>query len=138
MENKENEAIKNRKACQSCGLALDAEGKCLCGYGTLEDQLKAGVLEFVRQMAPLLMLKGEVLVEKPNSFADARRLMADDLKDEGFRMSYRANIAMLIYDDQTSGARGESHDPPTCLRTKEGCNDIAERILKLVFDNVRG
>jgi len=131
-----NETTKNRKACPSCGLALDAEGECLCGYGTLEDQLKARVHEFVRQVSPFLARK-EVLVDTPNSFADARRLMSDDLKDEGFRMSYRANIAMLIYDDQTKGARGESHDPPTCLSTKEGCNDIAERILKLVFDNVR-
>ena len=45
---------------------------------------------------------------------------------------YRANIAMLIYDDQTRGTeqRGEG-----CLdlNTAGGCQVMADRIIRLMF-----
>lgn len=63
----------------------------------------------------------------------AREFMRGALEDESLRLAYRANIAMLIYDDQMAGAESRSHNPPTNLRTKEGCNSIAERLIDLIF-----
>ena len=57
-------------------------------------------------------------------------------EDPGFRNSYVANIAMLIYDDQMAGAKNYSiHPPPTDLDTVEGCNSIANKIIELIFSS---
>ena len=64
-----------------------------------------------------------------------RETFAKSFKDDPeFRMAYQANIALLIYDDQRSGAEGRSHDPPTNLNTLEGCNGIANRLIELIFE----
>ena len=52
-------------------------------------------------------------------------------EDENFRFSYQSNIAMLIYDDQ----RAETPRIPTNLSTGEGCNSVADRLIKLIFEN---
>lgn len=57
----------------------------------------------------------------------ARRIMRKAFEaDPDFRRVYEANIAMLIYDGQTDRVSMN-------LNTKEGCNDIADRILTLIF-----
>ena len=64
----------------------------------------------------------------------ARWIMAKALEDKALFFAYRANIAMLIYDDQMAGTEeGSRFGPPTNLGTKDGCNFIAERIIDLVF-----
>lgn len=64
----------------------------------------------------------------------ARRFMAKALEDKNLRLAYRANIAMLIHDDQMAGTEeGSRFGPPANLGTKEGCNFIAERIIDLIF-----
>ena len=63
----------------------------------------------------------------------AREYMNKQLQDEGLRQAYRANIAMLIYDDQMAGAESRSTKPPTNLSTVEGCGSIADRIIDLIF-----
>ena len=68
------------------------------------------------------------------NFKDARDFMCDQLNaDESLWLSYQANIAMLIYDDQMAGAESRSTKPATNLNTKEGCNAMAERLIKLIF-----
>lgn len=70
----------------------------------------------------------------------ARWIMSKALQDKGLRLTYRSNIAMLIYDDQMAGAKGaggRSHYPPTNLATVEGCNSIAERLIDLIFSDKR-
>lgn len=69
------------------------------------------------------------------NFKSARKFMNGQLQDEGLRLGYRANIAMLIYDDQMAGIESRSTDPPTNLSTVEGCNSMAERIIDLVFSS---
>lgn len=71
-----------------------------------------------------------------NLFKWARHYMSHCLAhDEGLRLSYRANIAMKIYDNQVDERplkqRLESYD----LKTKEGCNQMAEDIISLIFDS---
>jgi len=67
-------------------------------------------------------------------FKTAREFMAKSLKeDEGLRISYQANIAMLIYDDQMAGIESRSTEPPSNLSTKEGCNSIADRLINLIW-----
>lgn len=71
---------------------------------------------------------------KPYVFAMARKTMGKFLKeDKGLRLSYQANIAMLIYDDQMAGIESRSHEPPTNLSTNEGCNSIADRLINLIW-----
>lgn len=53
--------------------------------------------------------------------------------DPGFKNSYVANVAMLIYDDQQAGIEGRSDKRPTNLNTTEGTNSMAERIIDLIF-----
>jgi hypothetical protein len=58
-------------------------------------------------------------------------------KDPSFRYSYQANIAMLIYDDQIKWKESynlEHYAPPLDLTTYEGRNEMADRIIKLVFE----
>lgn len=58
----------------------------------------------------------------------ARDTIASALKDDpGFRQGYQANIAMLIYDTQIS-------KKPLKLDTVEGCNIIADKLIKLIFE----
>jgi hypothetical protein len=62
-------------------------------------------------------------------------------RDPDFKRAYIANIAMLIYDDQgrneeeNISRRAVGLDPhyPTGVTTIGGCNDMAERILDLIF-----
>ncbi len=53
--------------------------------------------------------------------------------DPGFRMGYEANIAMLIYDDQVARREKNQRTVITNLNIKEGCSNIADRILTLIF-----
>ena len=60
----------------------------------------------------------------------ARTEMAKALKDPGFRRGYVANISCLIYDNQ----RVSISPPKENLKKMDGCNRMAERILKLIFE----
>ena len=51
-------------------------------------------------------------------------------KDPEFRWGYVANISALIYDNQ----RNSTSPPKENLKEISGCNQMAERILKLVFE----
>ncbi len=64
----------------------------------------------------------------------ARRIMRKAFEaDPDFRRVYEANIAMLIYDDQVARREKTRRAVITNLGTKEGCNNIADRILTLIF-----
>ena len=64
----------------------------------------------------------------------ARRIMRKAFEaDPDFRRVYEANIAMLIYDDQVARREKTRRAVITTLGTKEGCNNIADRILTLIF-----
>ena len=64
----------------------------------------------------------------------ARRIMREAFDaDPDFRRVYEANIAMLIYDDQVARREKTRRAVITNLGTKEGCNNIADRILTLIF-----
>ncbi len=64
----------------------------------------------------------------------ARRIMRKAFEaDPDFRRVYEANIAMLIYDDQVARREKTRRAVITNLNTKEGCNNIADRILTLIF-----
>ena len=68
-----------------------------------------------------------------NKIEKARKVMRDAFKkDPDFRFGYEANIAMLIYDDQYQDPMSPLHQAAN-LKTKEGCNIIADRIIDLVF-----
>jgi len=62
----------------------------------------------------------------------ARKYMNKQLQDESLRQGYRANIAMLIYDDQIAGIE-PPYKSPTDLSAVDGCNSMAERIIDLIF-----
>ncbi len=58
-------------------------------------------------------------------FVDARKTMSKALKDDkGLYISYKANIAMCIYDSRRNDGR---------LNHAE-CNDTAQKLIKLIFD----
>jgi len=63
----------------------------------------------------------------------ARAYMNKQLQDEGLRGAYRANIAMLIYDDQTRDQHKEVPAVSTNLSNVEGCNLIADKLIDLIF-----
>ena len=64
----------------------------------------------------------------------ARRIMRKAFDaDPDFRRVYEANIAMLIYDDQVARREKTRRAVITNLSTKEGCNNIADRILTMIF-----
>ena len=64
----------------------------------------------------------------------ARRIMRKAFEaDPDFRRVYEANIAMLIYDDQVARREKTRRAVITNLSTKEGCNNIADRILTMIF-----
>ena len=69
-----------------------------------------------------------------NQIKKARDIFCEAMKeDPQFKEGYKANIAMLIYDDQMAGIESRSTEPPTNLSTPEGCNSIADRIINLIF-----
>ena len=58
-------------------------------------------------------------------FKDAREIMNKALKDdEDLYISYKANIAMCIYDNRRKDGR---------LNHKE-CNEVANKLIKIIFD----
>ena len=60
-----------------------------------------------------------------NLFNYARQFMNKRLKkDDGLRESYKANIAMCIYDNRRKDGR---------INHKE-CNEVADKLIKLIFD----
>ena len=58
----------------------------------------------------------------------AREKMRKELEDPGFRLGYIANISCLLYDNQRTPSTREN------LKTIEGSNRMAERLLKLIFE----
>jgi len=71
-----------------------------------------------------------------SEIAEARKVMREAFKNNpDLRMGYQANIAMLIYDDQTTEPNEFHQHQPEDLQTKEGCNVIADRLIKLIFGN---
>ena len=65
----------------------------------------------------------------------ARNEIAKAFKDDpDFRKGYEANIAMLIYDDQNIDLHWDTSKRSTHLKTIEGCNYIADKILTLIFE----
>jgi len=75
------------------------------------------------------------------SIKEAREIIAKVFRDDPyFRKTYEANIAMLIYDDQTSTSGrvtgGYEERSSTDLNTIPGCNEIADRLLTLIFGDV--
>ena len=79
--------------------------------------------------------KKEDFMEEETEFQKARRIMGEILlfKDEGLYISYQANIAMLLYDEQSRGNNNCLLDfsEPECR------NKIANKILKLIFSKER-
>ena len=60
----------------------------------------------------------------------ARMTMAKAFKDPDFRRGYVDDISALIYDNQ-----GISTSPPKeNLKKMSGCDKMAERILRLIFE----
>lgn len=60
-----------------------------------------------------------------NLFKIARKFMARRLaKDVGLMLSYKANIAMCIYDNRRKDGRLNLDD----------CNEVAEKLIGLIFD----
>jgi len=75
------------------------------------------------------------IVEEETEFQKARRIMGETLlfKDEGLYISYQANIAMLLYDEQKRNG--------SCLidfTDKDKRDDLANKILKLIFSKEKG
>ena len=60
----------------------------------------------------------------------ARMTMAKALKDPETRWGYVANIGCLLYDNQ----RVSTSPPKENLKKIDGCNQMAERILRLIFE----
>lgn len=57
------------------------------------------------------------------TFKTARKVMAKGLKEKGLRESYKANIAMCIYDNRQKSGRLNIHD----------CNSVADKLIDLIF-----
>lgn len=87
------------------------------------------------------VIEKDLPIEDVNPFRDARKLMAKRLaEDEGLRETYRANIAMLIHDNQTSEpyyveGTADVIGQPYDLSNVHCCNAIAEQLIRLIFDN---
>jgi hypothetical protein len=68
------------------------------------------------------------------SFKKARKTMRKHLnKDEGLRLGYRANIAMLLYDDQIIQIGNSDNSKSLDLKRLEYCNSIADKLIDLIF-----
>ena len=62
-------------------------------------------------------------------FKQARKVMARRLMvDDGLRESYRANIAMLVFDEANK-------ENGLDLTDATECNELAERLIKLIFES---
>ena len=75
-----------------------------------------------------------------NKFAEARHLMSRRLRtDKELREAYFANITMMIQDCQEAHychiGDGTIVGEPLDLSNSECCDALAERLLKLIFDN---
>lgn len=84
------------------------------------------------------------MVESPITIKQAREaIVAAFEEDPHFRYGYQANIAMLIFDDQRVDEQhnnalrslGIEPTPSADLTTPEGCNVIADRLIKLIFES---
>jgi len=60
-------------------------------------------------------------------FRTARKQMAKGMKEPGLRESYKANIAMCIYDNRRKDGR---------LNHKE-CNDVADKLIDMIWYDKR-
>lgn len=58
------------------------------------------------------------------NFSTARKIMRIALKENGLYQSYKSNIAMCIYNNRCKGSRLNMDD----------CNEIAEKLIKLIWD----
>jgi len=68
--------------------------------------------------------KGGFMIDS-NKFKEARKFMATTLsKDEGLYLGYKTNIAMFLYDNRKKYNLDNVAD----------CNDIAARLIGLIFD----
>ena len=66
---------------------------------------------------------------KTNQFKEARDTMSRRLRiDEDLRESYRANIAMFVFDEANK-------ENGLDLTDATECNELAERLIKLIFDS---
>ncbi len=75
-----------------------------------------------------------------NKFAEARNFMSRRLRtDKELRNAYFANITMMIQDCQRPQylhiGDGDIVGNPLDLSNSECCDALAERLLKLIFDN---
>ena len=69
---------------------------------------------------------GKNLTKPPKpkiKFAAARKIMNKSLKEPGLRESYKANIAMCIYDNRRKDGRLNHTD----------CNEVAEKLINLIW-----
>lgn len=57
-------------------------------------------------------------------FRKARKTMGKSLREPGLRESYKASIAMCIYDNRRKDGR---------LNHQE-CNDVANKLITLIFE----
>ena len=63
-----------------------------------------------------------------NEFKEARKLMNETLlKDKDLYYGYQSNIAMLLHDEQVRNKK------PVDYENYVNRNDIAEKIIKLIF-----
>ena len=68
-------------------------------------------------------------IKKENKFSEARKLMNETLlKDKGLYISYQANIAMLLNDEQE-----RNKSCPIDYRNPTNRNEIAKKIINLIF-----
>ena len=66
---------------------------------------------------------------KTNQFKEARDTMSRILRvDGGLRESYRANIAMFVFDEANK-------ENGLDLTDAIECNEMAERLIKLIFES---
>jgi len=56
-------------------------------------------------------------------FRTLREAIANEMKEPGLRQTYKANIAMCIYDNRRKDGR---------LNIKE-CNMVADKLINLIF-----
>ena len=61
------------------------------------------------------------------SVITARKAMASALENPGLRQAYSSNIAMCIYDSRRKDGRLNIRD----------CNNVAEKLIQLIFDSKR-
>ena len=57
------------------------------------------------------------------SFKAGRKAMCRGLQEPGLRLSYKANIAMCIYDNRRSDGR----------LNHENCNNVADKIIDIIY-----